>query len=220
MPSLRVGLHLVAIEGPALLPPAEIPDLVDARGWFPSDQLHLGLRYACVPRVRAQLRREIAAQFAAFSATGLHLAHADAHKHMHLHPVVGRMMIEAGLRHGLGHIRVPNEPAHVLAACGHRAGIADRAIAAWTLLLRAQAARAGLRSDRYVFGLAWSGRMTRERMLQIADNLPTQSCEIYLHPAAGRDTLLDLLTPGYRHEAELAALLDPEVTRRLRSPAL
>ena len=36
MPSLRVGLHLVVIEGPAVSPPAEIPDLVDASGQFPS----------------------------------------------------------------------------------------------------------------------------------------------------------------------------------------
>ena len=36
LPNLRVGLHLVVIEGPAVLPPAEIPDLVDARGRFPS----------------------------------------------------------------------------------------------------------------------------------------------------------------------------------------
>ena len=32
MPALRVGLHLVVIEGPAVLPPADIPDLVDAAG--------------------------------------------------------------------------------------------------------------------------------------------------------------------------------------------
>ena len=43
MPNLRVGLHLVVIEGAAVLPPAEIPDLVDAQGWFPSRQFRLGL---------------------------------------------------------------------------------------------------------------------------------------------------------------------------------
>src|ERR1700760_3328276 len=71
MPTLRVGLHLVVIEGPAVLLPAEIPDLVDATGWFPSDQLGLGIRYAMNPRVRRQLAAEIRAQFAAFLATGL-----------------------------------------------------------------------------------------------------------------------------------------------------
>ncbi|HQT76573.1 MAG TPA: ChbG/HpnK family deacetylase, partial [Rhodopila sp.] len=67
-PSLRVGLHLVVIEGPAVLPPALIPDLVDQAGQFPSDQLGLGINYFFRPRVRRQLAPEIRAQFAAFAA--------------------------------------------------------------------------------------------------------------------------------------------------------
>src|SRR5690242_16077048 len=82
LPNLRVGLHLVVIEGPAVLPSSEIPDLLDAHGQFPSDQLRLGINYFARPHVRRQLAAEIRAQFAAFAATGLPLAHADAHKHM------------------------------------------------------------------------------------------------------------------------------------------
>src|ERR1700760_3979609 len=84
-PRLRVGLHLVVIEGPAVLPAAQIPALVDANGQFPSDQLGLGLRYFFLPWVRRQLRAEIQAQFSAYAATGLVLDHANAHKHMYLH---------------------------------------------------------------------------------------------------------------------------------------
>src|SRR4051812_32750677 len=95
-PSLRVGLHLVVIEGPAVSPRRDIPDLVDAQGQFPSDQLKLGINYFFRPRIRRQLRAEITAQFAAFAATGLVLDHANAHKHMHLHPTVGAMMLDVG----------------------------------------------------------------------------------------------------------------------------
>src|SRR5271167_3660023 len=45
LPDLRVGLHLVVIEGPAVLPASQIPDLVDAQGWFPSEQFRLGMKY-------------------------------------------------------------------------------------------------------------------------------------------------------------------------------
>src|SRR5277367_5659113 len=58
MPSLRVGLHLVVIEGQAVSPACEIPDLVDASGWFPSDQVGLGFRYFFRPAIRRQLARE------------------------------------------------------------------------------------------------------------------------------------------------------------------
>src|SRR3954447_7596848 len=132
LPSLRVGLHLVVIEGPAVLPPARIPDLVDARGRFPSDQLRLGVNYFFRPRVRRQLAAEIRAQFAAFAATGLTLGHADAHKHMQLHPTVGRLMLDIGGEFGLSRVRVPAEPPAVLACCGTRAGLGAHAMYHWT----------------------------------------------------------------------------------------
>jgi hopanoid biosynthesis associated protein HpnK len=211
MPGLRVGLHLVAVEGPAVLPPTRIPRLVGPDGQFPRDQLRLALRYAFDPRARRELRDEIDAQFAAFAATGLRLAHADAHKHMHLHPVVGRLLIERGLRHGLRAIRVPAEPPDILRACGERPSRGARALYRYTSRLRARARREGLAVTDHVFGLAWSGHMTADRLLRLARHLPDGTSEIYFHPAARRDATLDRLMPAYEHEAELAALLDPRV---------
>jgi hopanoid biosynthesis associated protein HpnK len=209
MPALRVGLHLVVIEGPAVLPPADIAALVDGDGQFPSDQLGLGLRYAFSRTARAQLAREVAAQFRAFAASGLPLDHANAHKHMHLHPLVGRLLIEAGAAHGLRAIRIPAEPAAVMTALGVPQGPGARALLAWTRLLRAQAQRAGLRTNDHVFGLAWSGGMTEARLLRLVPRLPPGLSDIYFHPAAGRDGLLDRLMPHYDHEGEMAALLSP-----------
>jgi hopanoid biosynthesis associated protein HpnK len=209
MPTLRVGLHLVAIEGPACLAHAQIPDLVDKAGQFGSEQVRRGFSYFFRPAVRRQLAAEIEAQFAAFAATGLELDHADAHKHMHLHPTVGRLMIDIGRRYGLRALRVPAEPPDVLAACGEAPGRGARVLHLWTRLLRAQAGRAGLLVNDHAFGLAWSGHMTAARLHQLAPHLPDGLSEIYFHPASRRDPVLDRLMPTYEHEAELAALLDP-----------
>jgi len=208
LPDLKVGLHLVVIEGPAMLPPAAIPDLVDAAGQFPSDQLRLGINYFVRPRIRRQLAAEIRAQFTAFAATGLTLDHANAHKHMHLHPTVGRLMIEIGRAFGLGRVRVPAEPPDVLARCGTPAGFADRLLHAWTALLRHQARAAGMATNDHCFGLAWSGHMTEVRLLRLVTALPDGCSEIYFHPAVQQDALLCRLMPDYDHEAELEALLD------------
>lgn len=215
MPGLRVGLHLVVIEGPAVLPPAQIPGLVDARGWFPPDQGRLGLRYFFLRPVRRQLAAEIRAQFAAFAATGLALDHADAHKHMHLHPTVGAMMLRIGRDFGLPRIRVPAEPPAVLRACGTRPGPGAQALHAWTRLLRQQARRAGIAATHPVFGIAWSGHMTQPRLLRLLANLPAGASEIYFHPAAARDPLLERLMPDYEHTLEMAALLSPAVRAAL-----
>ena len=208
LPDLRVGLHLVVIEGPAVLPPAEIPDLVDASGQFASDQLRLGINYFFRPRVRQQLAAEIRAQFAAFAATGLRLNHADAHKHMHLHPTVGRLMIEIGREFGLPAIRIPAEPPAVLEACGTRVGLGDRILYRWTGLLRRQARAAGIATNEHCFGLAWSGHMTTPRVRRLLGALPDGTSEIYFHPATIKDATLQRLMPDYDHVGELAALLD------------
>ncbi len=210
MPGLRVGLHLVVIEGPAA-DPGTAPDLVDAAGQFPSDQLRLGVRYFARPAIRRQLRQEIRAQYRAFAATGMRLDHANAHKHMHLHPTVGRMMIEEGRAYGLPALRIPAEPPAVMAALGVPQGPGDRALFAWTRLLRWQARHAGLRTNGHAFGIAWSGHMTASRLLALAPHLPTGLSELYFHPATHKDALLTRLMPNYEHEAELAALCDPAV---------
>lgn len=214
MPTLRVGLHLVVIEGPAILPPAQIPALVDASGWFPADQLRLGLRYFCLPHLRRQLAAEITAQFTAFAATGLKLAHADAHKHMHLHPTIARMLIAAGRRHGLTRVRVPAEPPDIMARLGSPA---SRALYIWSRLLRAQLRRARMTAPDAVFGLVWSGAMTTERVRRLLEVLPDGDIELYFHPAARRDKLLDALMPHYDHQGELAALLDPTIRAALQA---
>ncbi len=214
MPELRVGLHLVAVEGPAVLAPAKIPDLVDQAGWFPSDQLRLGVRYTFSGRARRQLAAEIAAQFEAFGATGLALSHADAHKHMHLHPHVGRLMLRIGRRYGLRRVRVPAEPPSVMRRLGERPGIGAQLMHIWTTLLRAQVRAAGMETADAVFGLAWSGHMTETRMLNLLQAVrrgESGGTEIYFHPAAWRDALLQRLMPDYEHEAELSALLSPAV---------
>jgi hopanoid biosynthesis associated protein HpnK len=208
MPSLKVGLHLVVIEGPAVSAPAEIPLLVDLSGQFPSDQLGLGVRYFFNPVARRQLAHEIRAQFAAFAATGLTLDHANAHKHMHLHPTVGRLMIQIGREFGLKSVRIPAEPPATLARLGFPAGLGDRALYAWTRLLRRQARAGGMRVNDHCFGLAWSGHMTRERVARLLEHLPDGRSEIYFHPATEQDAALARLMPDYEPAAELATLLD------------
>ena len=116
-------------------------------------------------------------------------------------------MLRIGLVYGLTRIRVPAEPPDVLACCGTEVGFGDRILFHWTRLLRWQARRAGVKANDACFGLAWSGHMTTARILRLLPEVPEGETEIYFHPAARRDALLDRLMPDYEHEGELAALL-------------
>jgi hopanoid biosynthesis associated protein HpnK len=202
---LRVGLHLVLVEGRPLMPAAEIPDLVDASGNFRTDMAATGVDIFFKPGVRRQLAAEITAQFRAFQATGLVLDHVNAHKHFHLHPTIAGLIIRIGRQFGVKAARVPAEPTHVLDRIEPMAqGLGGKLLSPWTMMLRSRFNRAGLLTPSQVFGLAWSGAMTESRLAGILKNLPEGLSEIYLHPATSGG--FDGAAPGYRYADELSAL--------------
>ena len=215
LPSLRVGLHLVLVEGRPVLPARDVPDLVDKDGCFRNDMAASGARMFFSPAARAQLAAEIAAQFEAFAATGLTLDHCNAHKHFHLHPTILGLMVAIGKRFGLRAMRVPSEPRNVLAKIERvPASVTGWVMAPWLRLMRRQLRAAGILAPDNVFGLAWSGHMTKDRLLGLVHHLPEGLSEIYLHPATGGD--FPGAAPTYRYRDELAALLSPELTQALR----
>lgn len=191
MPSLRVGLHLVLVDGRPALPAAQIPDLVDSDGFFRTNMARAGAAMFFLPGARRQLAAEIEAQFQAFAATGLTLDHVNTHKHFHLHPTIAALMIAIGKRYGMKAARVPFETNNPLAQ-----------------LLRRRFRGKGLLVPDRVYGLRWSGAMTKDRLQGIVDALPEGLSEIYMHPATGP-------YPGsakaYRYAEELDALLDREI---------
>jgi hopanoid biosynthesis associated protein HpnK len=216
LPALRVGLHVALVEATPVSDPADIPDLVDCSGRFPSDMVSAGFRFFFKPGIRAQLAREIRAQFEAFRRTGLMLDHANTHKHIHLHPTVARLIVEIGRDYGLKSMRLPVEPAAPVAAAeGHAApgGLGAAALRAWTGQLRAMLRRQGIATNDQVFGLAWSGAMTEARVAALIPHLPDGVSEIYFHPATSLTPTLAATMPTYRHTDELAALVSPEVKR-------
>ena len=207
MPSLRVGLHLVLADGRPMLPAKAIPDLVGPDGNFRNAMVRAGMAMFFVPRVRDQLAHEIAAQFEAFAATRLKLDHVNAHKHFHLHPTVADLIITIGAEFGLRAVRVPREPASVLSSIDGKTRGSIQPLRLMTALLAQKLRRADLMTSDRVFGLEWSGAMTKDRLNALTTQLPDGLSEIYLHPATRDD--FHGSAPGYRYRDELAALLDP-----------
>ena len=218
MPSLRVGLHLVLVEGRPVLPPESVSRLVNADGSFRRDMAAMGALFAASGAARRQLAAEIAAQFEAFRATGLALDHCNTHKHYHLHPLIAGLIVRIGRRYGLRAARVPLEPAAILRKIEPGAPrLAALALAPWALLVRRRFRAAGLLTCDRVFGLQWSGAMTRERLCGLIAHLPAGLTEIYMHPASAS---YPGCAPGYRYREELEALIAPEVAAACRERAL
>ena len=210
LPSLRVGLHLVLVEGRPTLPAGQVPGLVDAEGRFRTDMARLGAAIFFRPEMRRQLAAEIEAQFDAFAATGLTLDHVNAHKHFHVHPTIAGTLIDIGGRHRLHGVRAPSEPRSVLAQIEPSSSslpVATALLGTFGSLLQRRLRGAGLYCPDHVFGAAWSGAMTHDRLVGLLQYLPDGCSEIYLHPAT--NDCFDGAAPGYQYREELAALTAP-----------
>lgn len=219
LPTLAVGLHLALVDAEPVLPPSVVPDLIDGRGRFRADMARSGAAMFFLPHVRRQMRAEVRAQFEAFRATGLTLDHVTAHKHFYLHPSILSAVIELAKEQGTPAIRAPLEPSTILARVeAARHGLMTSALAPFSRLQRAHLRRVGIVSPDQVFGLAWSGAMTRSRLGGLIAHLPKGVTEIYTHPATRSD--FDGAARGYRYEEELAALTSPDLRRQITAAGI
>ncbi len=203
LPRLRVGLHLALAEAAPTLPARQIPHLVDPKGRLRSDLVRLGLDLATSGAARDEMRAEIEAQFRAFVSTGLALDHVNVHRHFHLHPIVAAMVIDIGAPFGARAMRVPREPPRMVQSSSLNGKMIEDLC---SRLLGRRARRCGVMSPDAVFGLRWSGGMTRARLRLLLDSLPPGFWEIYTHPAT-RDVFPGS-APGYQYVEELEALVD------------
>jgi len=108
-PALGVGLHLTFLMGHSTLPPEKIPGLVNSQGKFTNRPVGAGMGYFFKRGLRAQLRAEIHAQFEKFHSTGLTLDHVNGHLHLHLHPIIFRILMEDREKLGIRHLRLTRD---------------------------------------------------------------------------------------------------------------
>jgi hopanoid biosynthesis associated protein HpnK len=213
-PTLAVGLHATLVDGKPILPPEQIPDLVEADGRFTSRVVAVGTRIYFDRKVQAQVRAELRAQFESYAATGLAFDHVDSHHHYHLHPTVFAILLELAVEFGVPATRIPYEPplASWRARGDHFAkrmmtGLFHRRA---TGKMRKAAEKAGLKTNDRVFGFADSGHMDADHVLDFLDHLPDGVTELYCHPATRRWD--DHPMPAdYLVVEEYRALIDPRV---------
>lgn len=207
-PGLGVGLHLTLLQGHSALPPEKIPGLVNSRGQFSDSPVGVGMAYFFQPGLREQLRAEIRAQFEKFHSTGLPLDHVNGHLHLHLHPVIFKMLMEDAETLGVRHFRFTRDclarsrrmsSGHLLYKISH------------TIIYDCLSGRAreslrqrSIKHAQITFGLLQDSRVDEEYILKLLPELPPGDSELYSHPSLDR----------FKHEFE--ALISPRVREQIQ----
>lgn len=217
-PSLAVGLHLVLVCGRSVLPPEQIPHLVDPMGHFSNSPLRAGLIYQFQPQARQELSLEIRAQLEKFRDSGLALSHVDGHLHLHTHPVVLDILTKLAPEFGIRVIRLPSEELGINLQLDRR-NLLTKLI--WSMVfgrLRHYGAELLVShqikfADR-VYGLLQTGNVTESYLLGLIPQIQANLVEIYAHPAITKpgEALNGSVGAG---EPELAALLSEQVRQTL-----
>ena len=212
-PHLAVGLHLVLVCGKSVLPPAQIPNLVDSQGNFSNNPTQAGLSYQFNQATRAELRLEISAQLAKFRDSGLNLAHVDGHLHLHVHPVILNILTEFAAEFKIKFIRLPSEELSKNLKIDQR-NLLIKIV--WSIVF-GQLRRYGegllkthnIKFADRVYGLLQTGDMSEEYLLGLIPQIEAELVEIYAHP--------DLVNTDINNggEVELAALLSQRVRELL-----
>jgi hopanoid biosynthesis associated protein HpnK len=202
-PKLSVGLHLVAVDGPAVLGAA-----------LPNRPVRLGLKYQFSRAARRSLTVEVEAQFQRFSETGLLMSHVDGHQHMHLHPVVFELVLPLAEKFGARRIRIPSDDLRLALRHDLRRTVSKAfAAAVFKALVRRCVTRMRgtlLWSCGRTYGFFQSGNMSEPYVLDALGQVG-ECAEIYFHPTEG-----DRLDPLGPNPTDLATLLSPRVAALVR----
>jgi len=205
---LGVGLHLTLLCGHSALPQEQIPGLVNGRNEFSSNPAAVGFRYFFQSKLRAQLRSEIHAQFRKFHDTGLTLDHVNGHLHLHLHPVVFDILMEAASDLGIRNLRLTFDPFWLNArlAAGNWSYRLLHAFIYQVLSRRARPtlARHNIRHTQVVFGLLQNAQVDETYIRRLLPRLPSGDSELYSHPSLDefKNEFDALVSPQVRAQIE------------------
>jgi hopanoid biosynthesis associated protein HpnK len=221
LPNLRVGLHIVLVDGWSTLEGRLIPAIADPSGHMGGGMFSRGVRFFFHPAARRQLKAEIRAQFAAFARTGLVLDHVNVHKHFHLHPTVLSILLDVGRDYGMPAMRVPDERIWFAArSAGAIQGLTQALLTPWISLMKHRLRRARVFHNDRLFGISASGAIDEAGLLAMLAQLPRGVSEIYLHPATRSGSSIAPSMSEYRHAQELEALLSARVREALAGFAM
>ena len=222
-PSLGIGCHLVLVGEKAVSDEGRVPTLVDSRGNLPASLSEFVLKVTA-GHIRGQdIATELRAQIQKIRSAGIEPTHVDTHKHTHAHPRVMEIVCQVAKEFGIHRIRKPMEALRDSwrSTKGRGTRAATQVVAASAVRMvaprfRAIAGKYGMNSPDHFKGLAATGQIDAETLLELVSSLEDGATEIMVHPGLYDADLAQTATRlRMQRETEMNALVDPRVRASL-----
>jgi chitin disaccharide deacetylase len=187
-PDLSVGCHVTLVDGSSLLPPSQVPTLIEGRdsSRFYGSAGALTWR-AVTSRINpAQIELEAVAQIRKSQSAGISVTHVDTHKHSHILPRVLRPLLRAAQTCGVRKIRNPFEPLRLAGLLQHpslwKRWIEFRTLRPLARVFRQTVKNAGMITTDGTIGIVATGALDKELFRSLIENLPDGTWEFVCHP--------------------------------------
>jgi predicted glycoside hydrolase/deacetylase ChbG (UPF0249 family) len=185
---LPIGLHLNFTEGAPVSDASDISSLVTTDGYF-LDRKTLRRVLDDGEVDPKHIEREARAQMEQCLTHYGQPTHVDGHHHIHIHPVVAKVLVGLFDRYGISFVRIPSEP---LPPFGFI--IEDEQIKkAEAVVRQAEEARTlfaghGMKFADHFRGLALAGNASKRNLRHILSRLPEGVTELMVHPGSANPT--------------------------------
>ena len=209
-PGLGIGIHLTLVGGVTpVLPANKVRSLVDDHGVFLPDYGAFAKRYYTGGAAASELEAELRAQLERALSAGLNITHVDSHQHLHVLPLLNKLVLKLSSEYNIRRMRIPCEPYFFKG--GFNAGI-GRMIGKCGLSFCASLAASGAREHNisypdYFFGMLAGGNLNEELVANILRSIPEGTSEIMTHPGLYKGELDKVFSWNYHWEDELQAFL-------------
>jgi hopanoid biosynthesis associated protein HpnK len=186
---LGIGVHLNALRGKAVLPPAEIPSLVDADGRFLRNPISLCCGILQKRVDLDHLSSEFSAQIERAFEAGLRPTHVNSEKHVHMYPPIFARVVKLAEKYRIRAVRWTGQyPRACTLIRLNRRSYKDLLVGLCAKLCRKPLDGGAVISNDYFYGLMETGSLTAEVFRGILPRLKDGVTEIMCHPGyVGQD---------------------------------
>src|SRR5487761_672044 len=216
-PKLGVGCHLVLVGGKCVATAEKVASLADSEGRLPAS-LAVFVSKLSVGAIRSEeIEVELRAQVEKVIAAGVQPTHFDSHKHTHAHPKVMEATVKIAEEFGIRRIRKPFEDVKGLMWPAFRRGAWKQRATALMAGVNApgfqrMADSHGMHAPDHFMGVAATGRLNRQAILDMIGAMGEGTTELMCHPGEYDEGLERSATRLKRErETELEGLTDPDV---------
>jgi hopanoid biosynthesis associated protein HpnK len=222
LPALSLGCHVVLVDGTPLLPPSQVPSLLQRRGpnadYFPFGFGDIALRAIAGKINPDEARAEVTGQFRKLQTAGISISHFDAHKHTHILPWILSPLLRAAADCGVPALRNPFAP---------RGSLHPSLLFSWPTLwkrslqmsllrgfarkFRELVRHSGMATTDGTIGIEVTGVLDERFFQVLVKNMPQGTWELVCHPGYNDADLSGIRTRlRESREHELRALTSPD----------